>query len=181
MCLNLHNQFDLSDTSALTLCLSVSLWTMTLRHFFSSLVSFSSQSHNSTLKSVFALFATSHKDAFVQRIHQEIIQISCTQLGLYISGEGRVICIFCCVASPQACEKRAFVVVVGPVCEAHGMQMITSLTWHEHHVWANVSQNFTENGNHFLLLLYISFKWSLAQIMNNTDGICKKTKLRIVN
>ncbi len=51
---------------------------------FCSLVSFSSQSHNSSVKSVFAMLATSHKEAFVQGIHQEIIQISCTQLGLYV-------------------------------------------------------------------------------------------------
>ena len=33
----------------------------------------------------------------------------------------------CYVASPEACEKRAFVVVIEAPCEAHGMQMTTSL------------------------------------------------------
>lgn len=91
MCLNLHNQSDLSDTSTPTLWLSVSLRTMAVpcsptrsEAVFSSLVSFSSQSRNSTVKSLFALFAVCHKDAFVQRIHQEIIPISCTQLGWYV-------------------------------------------------------------------------------------------------
>lgn len=35
-------------------------------------------------KSVFAVLATGHKEAFVQRIQQEIIQISCVALGLYV-------------------------------------------------------------------------------------------------
>lgn len=91
MCLNLHNQFDLSGISTPTLWLSVSLRAATLpcshsrsEAVFSSLVSFSSQSHNSTVKSVFAMLATSHKEAFVERIHGEIIQISCAQLGLCV-------------------------------------------------------------------------------------------------
>lgn len=33
---------------------------------------------------MFSVSATSHKEAFVERIHQEIIRISCTQLGLYV-------------------------------------------------------------------------------------------------
>lgn len=88
MCLNPHNQLDLSGISALTLWLSVSLWAATrpCGHFHSwrSLVSFSSPSLNSTAKSVFAVLATGHKEAFVQRIQQEIIQISCAALGLYV-------------------------------------------------------------------------------------------------
>lgn len=135
MRLNPHNQFDWSDTSYLTSWLSVSLWTMALpcshshsQAVFSSLVSLSSQSHNSTVKSEFAMFAYSHKKAFVQRMHQEIIQISCTLLGLY------VLAVYIWKmksdlhnVSPEACEKRAFVVVIEAACEAHGMQMITSL------------------------------------------------------
>lgn len=148
MSLNLHNQFDLSDTSALTLCLSVSLWTMTApcshshsEAVFFSLVSFSSRSHNSTVKSVFAMFASSHKEAFVQRIHQEIIQISCTQLGLYVLAvyiwkrESDLHILLCSVS--WSLWKACFCCCRwASVCEAHGIQMITSLAWREHHVWA---------------------------------------------
>lgn len=91
MCLNLHNQLDLLGISTSTLWLSVSLQAVTLpcshshsATVFSSLVLFCSQSHSSTAKSVFAMLATSHKEAFVRRIHHEIIQISCPPLGLYV-------------------------------------------------------------------------------------------------
>lgn len=162
MCLNLHNQFDLSGISSLTLWLSVSLRAMTLpcshshsEAVFSSLVSFSSQSRNSSVKSVFAMLASSHKEAFVQGIHQEIIQISCTQLGLYVLAvhiwkRESDLHILLCSVSWSLWKKRA--VVIGPVCEAHGMQM-TSFAWREHHVWACLQPDLYRKGNHFLLLL----------------------------
>ena len=92
MCLNLHNQSDLSGSSTLTSWLSVSLREVTLpRGRSPALRQFAPVwSHSPPaaitpqLKSVFAMLATRHKEAFVQRIHSEIIQISCTQLGLYV-------------------------------------------------------------------------------------------------
>lgn len=45
-------------------------------------------------------------------------------LGCEYLEKQRVICIFCCEESPEACEKGASAVLVEPEGEAHGIQMI---------------------------------------------------------
>lgn len=89
-CLDTHNQLGLSGVSTRVLWMSVHLFRMmqpcSHSHspaVLSAFVPFSAQSPNSTLKSVFFLLASYHKEAFVEMIQQEIIQISCTQLGLH--------------------------------------------------------------------------------------------------
>lgn len=150
LCRNLHNQSDLSGISTPVLWLSVSLWTVTLpcshshcEALFSSLVSFSSPSHNSTVKSVFTMLAARPQRGFCAkdspRNHSDFMHLAWfVCLGCVYQEKQRVICIFCCEESPEACEKGAFAVLVEPVCEAHGMQMIF-LVWQEHHVWAKLA------------------------------------------
>lgn len=69
---------------------------------------------------MFAEFAAGLKEAFVQRIHKEIVQISCTTLGLYVLPEyvwKRESNLHTTKLLLKLVKKHAFVVAAEPVCD----------------------------------------------------------------